>query len=54
MKLNVRVIRTYHVEVEAEYGDTEDTLREKGLQRLHKNAKPDTEDAVLLPEGVEV
>jgi len=52
-KLTVRVIRTYHVDVTPEYGDTEDTLRTKGLDALKANTKPDDETVVVLPKGAD-
>lgn len=50
-KLTVRIIRTYHVEVTPEYGDTEQTLKAKGVDALKATAKPDDETVVVLPEG---
>jgi len=50
--LTVRVIRTYHVDVQPEYGDTEDSIKEKGLIALTRT-KPDDEQVVLLPEGAD-
>lgn len=43
----VRVIRTYRVEVEAEYGDTEESLIAKATVT---DATPFIESAVLLPD----
>ncbi len=50
-KQTVRVIRTFHVKVEAEYGDDEQSLTEKGQQALKQDAKPDNEQALILPKG---
>ncbi len=50
-KLIVRVIRTYHIEVEPEYGDSEETICKKGLKNLKDNAKPEGETVIILPEG---
>lgn len=50
MKKRVRVISTYEVEVEAEYGDTPESLIEKGLKA--KAPKKAAVDAVLMPDEV--
>ena len=49
-KLTVRVIHTYHVEVEPEFGDDQQAVAEKGLNALKSNAKPDDEQAFVLPD----
>jgi hypothetical protein len=49
MKKTIRVIRTYEVKVEAEYGDTEESLIAKGQETVSDKTKY-TESAVLLPD----
>jgi len=46
----VRVIKTYHVSVDAEYGDTEESLCDKGLGEVQ--GSPDSTEAVILPDEV--
>lgn len=50
----VRVTRTYHVTVDADYGDTPDDLVASALKSLDADAKPTSEDAVLMPEGAKL
>lgn len=49
MKKTVRVIRTFEVPVTAEYGDTQESLEEKGAAAVTSTTKF-TEVAVLLPD----
>lgn len=49
MKKTIRVIRTYEVNVEAEYGDTPESLISKGQSAVTDKAKYE-ETAVLLPD----
>jgi hypothetical protein len=49
MKKIVRVIRTYEVKVDAEYGDTEESLTAKGVEAVTDSTKY-VESAVLMPE----
>jgi hypothetical protein len=43
------VIRYYETTVTADYGDTEDSLIEKGIAAIAADATPVREDAVILP-----
>ena len=47
----VRIIQTHHIEVPAEYGDDEQTLKDKAEAKLTKSAVPDNQQVYLLPEG---
>jgi hypothetical protein len=47
MKLKARVIRSWDVVVDAEYGDDQDTLLKKAVKEA--DGKPTDETAVLLP-----
>lgn len=55
----IRIIRTWHVQVAAEYGDTPESLVEKGITALADLEQadpvvPDGDEAILMPEGAEL
>lgn len=47
-KVTVRVIRTFDVKVDADYGDTPQDLEKKALAVA--KGKPDAETTVVLPK----
>lgn len=49
--VRVRVIRTWDIEVPAEYGDTPESLRAKVTEEQLDETAPNAETRVLLPEG---
>jgi hypothetical protein len=53
MKKTIRVIRTYEVQVKAEYGDTEESLVAKGIDAVSDGDPEFVETAVLLPDDDE-
>lgn len=53
MNVVVRVIRTFEVPVEANYGDTERDLIERGVASVAPDADYAETAVVLYPEGVE-
>lgn len=50
-KRTVRVIKTYHVDVDAEYEDSLEDLLAKAV--VKRDAKPDDETLLLMPEGAD-
>lgn len=55
----IRIIRTFHIEVDAEYGDTQEDLIDRGCDSLYALDKPDAptpddEQAMLMPDGADL
>lgn len=46
----VRVTRTWDVDVDAEYGDSEDSLAAKVTEEYLDSTAPDAEDRRVLPD----
>lgn len=53
VEVSVRVTRTWDVKVEAEYGDTDETLCARAIELVEsreENSEPDAQDVRVLPD----
>lgn len=51
MKIPIRVIRTYHLEVEAEFGETKDDLITKAKELLNDNVPDEYDETLVVLHG---
>lgn len=53
MKIPIRIIRTYHIDVSAEYGDTPDSLKAKAHAILADDIPDEFDETLMVMHGLE-